>query len=148
MRGVKRGTYINTAWQSFGWKDEVEFEFPFPCRQPALAAKYLFVLEERGLPVAVVPEVLVSIVGYVSRIDGGQLGGGPGVFEDADEAMQGDRQMGDANGFDDGQDDGAGDMVAGRVLAVRLVGSDMEVGEVAGSRVKGQAPAREERRGL
>lgn len=84
----------------------------------------------------------------MSRIDGGQLGGGPGVFEYADEAMQGDRQMCDANGLDNGQDDGAGDMVAGRVLAMRLVRSDMKVGEVAGSRAKGQGPAREERRGL
>lgn len=84
----------------------------------------------------------------MGRIDGSQLGGGPGIFEDANETVQGDREMCDANRFDDGQDDGASDMVTSRVLTMRFVWSNMEVGKVAGSRAKRQGPAREERRGL
>lgn len=47
--------------------------------------------------------------------------------------MQQDGQVRDADGLDDGQDHSALHMVAGTVFAVGIVGSDVEVGDIAGT---------------
>lgn len=59
------------------------------------------------------------------------LVGGVGVLVDADEATQGDGEVGEANWLDDCQDDSAPHIVASVVLAVGLAGADVEVDEVA-----------------
>lgn len=78
----------------------------------------------------------------VGRVDG--LVSSIGVLVDADEAAQDDSQVGEADGLDDGQDDGALHVVASIVFAVGLAGTYMEVGEVAAiSRTDGQCEAGE-----
>lgn len=57
-----------------------------------------------------------------------------GSLVDTYVAVQQNGQVRDADGLDDGQDHGALDMFAGTVFAVRVVGPDMEVGDMAGAR--------------
>lgn len=95
------------------------------------------------MPIAIVPEVPTAIIRYQGGIDGAELGSSRCILENSHIAMQGDGQVGDTNGLDDGKDDGAGDMIAGLVLTMRLVRSDVEIGEVARSRAEGQGQARQ-----
>lgn len=73
----------------------------------------------------------------------GRLADG-GALVHANVAMQGNSKMGYADGLDYGQDYSAIDMVASRVLAVGVVGADVEVGEVTRTRSAGQSETREE----
>lgn len=71
--------------------------------------------------------------------------GGVGVLVDADEATQGNSQVGEADGLDDGQDDSAFHIISSIVLAMGLAGADVEVDEVAGvPGANGQCEAGEE----
>ena len=71
--------------------------------------------------------------GDLCGIDG-FIGVGTGILVDTHVAVQRHGEMGDANGFDDGQDDGALDVIAGTILSVGIGGSDVEVGDVARTR--------------
>ena len=62
-------------------------------------------------------------------------------FVDSHIAMQRHGQVGDPERFNDGQDYGALDVVAGAIFPVRLGGSDVKVGDVAGARAEGQGEA-------
>lgn len=62
----------------------------------------------------------------------------------ANVAMQGNSKMGYADRLDYGQDYSAIDVVASRVLAVGVVGADVEIREVTRTRSAGQSEAREE----
>lgn len=87
----------------------------------------------------------------MGRAVGSDVGGGDGlvgrvrVLVDADKPPQGDGQVGDADGFHDGQVDGTSHGIASIVLAVGLGGPDVEIDEVAGTpRSDGQGEAGEE----
>lgn len=144
-RGVKRrgagvikigGAYIYTAWEALVGEHEFEPEFKPPRLESAVAAQDLFILKERRMAISVVFEVAPALGGESERIDI-DLSGGGGVLEGANIAMETDSQMRDAKGFQNGKDDAALHSIAGGVLPMGLVETDMEVGNVSCFRTQG-----------
>jgi len=80
----------------------------------------------------------------LDRTRGLLVGGGVGVLVDADEAVEGNGQVCDADGLDHGQDYGALNVVAGGILAMGLGGADVEGGDVPGARADGKGESRQE----
>lgn len=123
-------SYINAAGKANVGKDELKAKFVAPRLEPTLASENLLILEEAGEAVAM---VLRELRDAAARRYGGatSLGLGGGVFENVNIAVEGDDEMGDANGLDDGNVDVAADGVAGAICLMRLVGTDVKVEDVA-----------------
>jgi len=113
---------------------DLEVEAVYTLVQTAVAAEDRLVLEQRGEAIAkVLARLLASSLGAADAIGvAAQLVGGcAGGAVDLGEAVQADGDVGDADGLDDLDDDAALDALAGRVLLVRIVGLDVEVGNAA-----------------
>lgn len=54
--------------------------------------------------------------------------------------------MGYANGFNDGEDDMASNVIAGGIVSVRFLEANVEIGKVTCSRAKGGCKTRKKRR--
>jgi hypothetical protein len=115
--------------------------------QTAVAAQDRLVLEQRSEAIAkVLSRLLASSLGAADTVGiAAQLVGGcAGGAVDLGEAVQADRDVRDADGLDDLDDDAALDALSGRVLLVRIVGFDVEVGDATALlREQGRREARE-----
>lgn len=133
-RGTAPNTYVDTARErGVVGEYKVKLELVSPRVELPAATKRQLVVEERRIPPG----------GRGHARGGGLVGDARGALEDAHEAMQGDGEVGDADGLGDDQDHGAVDMVAGGVGAVGLVGADVEVVEVAADGSQGQEAVEE-----
>ena len=143
--GGTDGTYIYTAGQAFARKHQVESELVLARLEFAVGTEHLLVPEETGVSISEIFELLPRLIGgSFGRVRSSLVQVG-GTLVDADEAMERDGQVGDADGFDYCQDDVAFDIVADRVLAMGVGGMDVEIGKVARARSDGQREATEKR---
>lgn len=67
---------------------------------------------------------------YYGGVDRAKLCAGASMLVDANESVQSDGQVRDANRLNDVEDDMALDMVASGILAVRFVKANMEIGKI------------------
>ena len=70
-------------------------------------------------------------------VDNGLIGGYAGALVDAHVAVQRHDQVGDADGLDDGQDDGTPYLVTSSIIAMGFCWADVEIGDVASTRPEG-----------
>lgn len=121
-------THINTRGQPLAGELELKVELIDPRFQPAFAAQGDFILEERGVPVT----KILRLAWVTANRNGGIHGWGivrtTWVLEDPYKSVQANREMRDANGLDDREDDGALDQITRGVLSMGIAGADVEVG--------------------
>lgn len=136
-------TYLDATGQPSLWKHQLKLKLIFACVYFAFGAEDLFVLKQGSIAVAQESEVRNAIGGNVG-IAGG-LVGGIRVLVDAYRAAQGDREVCDPDGLDDGQNNGAPNSVACIVFAMRFGGANVEVDNISHvSRADREGKAREE----
>lgn len=133
-RGLQRGsttTCIDTGGQSFAREFHLKIELVNSGIQTSLAAQRHLIPKERHMPVA---EVL-RLLAIPRRGEPGIRGKGLicviRLLEDAHESMETDCEVRNSDGLDNGKDDGPLHDIAGRVPPVRLIRTDVKVGQVA-----------------
>lgn len=121
--------HINAAWKPFPWEFQVKPKLVDTGIEPPLPAQCLLILKKRGVAVAKVL-CLPRIAGQ-SGICGQWIVHLTGVLENAHKSMKANREVREADRFDDCEDDGAFDLVSRRVSAMRFVGADVEVCQIS-----------------
>lgn len=124
-----RSTYINAARQrNVVGKRNLEIELVGPFCQSSIATQDYLILEQRGETVSPVFSRLLAL----GSANAAAVSTTPvcrrraRCLENLDEAMETDGDVGDSDGFDDPQDYMTGDLLARRVLLVRIIGIDDE----------------------
>lgn len=120
------------------WEGDLEVEAVGAFGQATLTAQDLLVLEQGGKAIAKVFTRLLSLgLADTTAIAARSLGGRAWGLVNLHKAMQAHGDVGEADGLDDFDDDGARDRLAGAVLLVRVMGADGEFGDAASLLAKG-----------
>lgn len=139
-------TYVDAAGQTLGRELKLKVKVVYAFGQPALAAQDYLVLKQGHEAIAKVAAALASLAGaHRRRVVFVGVAGRIWVLEDLGIAVQRHDQVGNAQRLDDLDDDGSADDVARRVVAMWVVGLDVELGVVARLGGQGRLEAGQER---
>lgn len=146
MKEEEIATYVDTAGKAFGGEFELEVKVIDTFGQSSLSTKHNLILEERNESIAEIAPSLLALAGtHCCTVVLVCITWRIWVFEDLGIAMQRYDEVGDSQRLDDFDNDGAADYVAGGVLAMGIVGLNVELGVVAGFGGQGHLQPRQER---
>jgi hypothetical protein len=126
-------THVDAARQALCGELQLELELVESLDESAFSAKNPLVLKKRSEAISVIAPSSPSFpLCKCTAVCSESISGRIRVLEDLDISVQGQDEMGDAEGLEHLQHDAPGYEVAGGIAAVGVVGLDVELGEVAG----------------